>query len=152
MFELLAVLGIAISAAAYVPQIVHIEREHCSAGVSSRAWMMWLVSSVLIGTLAVHRHDAVFILLQISSLLSAAVILFLSRRYCGLVCDAHMQSIPKRWIGSDTIDRFDDFRRSGASADGLGVVAVNPRQSGPAEGGSLSHGQADTIGPKRGTP
>jgi uncharacterized protein with PQ loop repeat len=104
VFEILGVAGVAISMLAYLPQVVHLAKEHCSAGVSSRAWMMWLISSILIGTLAVHRHDAVFILLQISSLLSAAVILFLSRRYHGLVCDAHMQSIPKRWIGTDTVD------------------------------------------------
>ena len=40
-------------------------------GVSSRAWIMWLVSSILIGALAVHRHDLVFVLLQLSSLTSA---------------------------------------------------------------------------------
>ena len=65
---------------------------------------MWLVSSLLIGTLAVHRHDPVFILLQISSLTSAAVILYLGRRYRGLVCEAHMHSIPKRWIGTGLSD------------------------------------------------
>ena len=37
MFELLGIVGIAISVAAYVPQVVHLGREHCSAGVSSKA-------------------------------------------------------------------------------------------------------------------
>ena len=78
MFEALGVAGIAISMLAYLPQVVHLAKEHCSAGVSSRAWAMWLVSSLLIGALAVHRHDAVFILLQISSLASAAAMLFLA--------------------------------------------------------------------------
>jgi hypothetical protein len=44
---------------AYVPQVVHLGKEHCSAGVSRRAWAMWLVSSLLVGTLAVHRGDLV---------------------------------------------------------------------------------------------
>ena len=101
MFEALGVAGIAISMLAYLPQVVHLAKEHCSAGVSSRAWMMWLVSSLLIGALAVHRHDAVFILLQISSLTSAAAILFLGHRYRGLVCEAHLRSIPDRWIGTE---------------------------------------------------
>jgi len=46
---------------AYLPQVVHLAKEHCSAGVSTRAWMMWLISSVLIGALALDRHDIVFI-------------------------------------------------------------------------------------------
>jgi lipid-A-disaccharide synthase-like uncharacterized protein len=101
VFELLGVAGIAISMLAYLPQVVHLAREHCSAGVSSRAWTMWLVSSVLIGALAVHRHDVVFILLQVSSLLSAAAILVLGHRYRGLVCEAHLRSIPRPWPGTD---------------------------------------------------
>src|SRR6185437_15850167 len=102
MFEILGVAGIAISMLAYLPQVVHLAKEHCSAGVSSRAWLMWLVSSVLIGALALHRHDIVFILLQISSLTSAAVILVLAHRYRGLVCEAHRHSIRKNWIGTGT--------------------------------------------------
>ena len=101
MFETLGVAGIAISMLAYLPQAVHLAKEHCSAGVSSRAWTMWLVSSVLIGALAVHRHDPVFILLQISSLTSAAAILVLAHRYRGLVCEAHLRSVAEQWPASD---------------------------------------------------
>jgi lipid-A-disaccharide synthase-like uncharacterized protein len=100
MFEILGVAGIAISMLAYLPQVVHLAKQHCSAGVSSRAWLMWLVSSLLIGALAVHRHDLVFVLLQVSSLTSAAAILVLAHRYRGLVCDAHLRSIPERWLGT----------------------------------------------------
>ena len=88
-FELLGIAGIAISVLAYLPQVVHLAREHCSAGVSCRAWAMWLVSSVLIGALALHRRDVVFILLQISSLTAAATILSLAHRYRATVCEAH---------------------------------------------------------------
>jgi uncharacterized protein with PQ loop repeat len=51
VFEFLGVAGIAISMLAYMPQVVHLAKEHCSAGVSSRAWAMWLVSSLLVGAL-----------------------------------------------------------------------------------------------------
>lgn len=98
-FEIIGAAGIAISMLAYLPQVVHLAREHCSAGVSSRAWFMWLISSLLVGSLALHRGDPVFILLQISSLTSAAVILFLAHRYRSLVCEVHMRSVPERWIG-----------------------------------------------------
>jgi lipid-A-disaccharide synthase-like uncharacterized protein len=89
MFEVAGIAGIAISVLAYLPQVVHLAREHCSAGVSGRAWAMWLTSSVLVGALALHRHDAVFILLQLSTLTSAVIILFLVHRYRGMVCAAH---------------------------------------------------------------
>jgi lipid-A-disaccharide synthase-like uncharacterized protein len=89
VFEILGMAGIAISVLAYVPQVVHLGREHCSAGVSRRAWAMWLASSVLIGTLALYRRDPVFILLQLSTLTSAAIILYLASKYRGLICAFH---------------------------------------------------------------
>jgi lipid-A-disaccharide synthase-like uncharacterized protein len=89
LFELIGIAGIAASMLAYLPQVVHLAREHCSAGVSRRAWAMWVVSSLLIGALALHREDPVFILLQISSLTSAAIILLLAQRYRGMACETH---------------------------------------------------------------
>ena len=89
MLDVLGVVGIAISVVAYVPQVIHLAREHCSAGVSSRAWAMWLVSGLLVGLVAVQRRDAVFILLQLSTFTSAALILLLARRYKGMACETH---------------------------------------------------------------
>lgn len=94
MFEFLGVVGIAISVAAYVPQVVHLGREHCSAGVSMLTWAMWLASGLLVGALAVHRRDPVFILLQLSSLTSTAVILLLARKYKGMTCETHAPCLP----------------------------------------------------------
>lgn len=90
MFETLGVVGIAISVGAYIPQVVHLWREHCSAGVSMRAWAMWFASAILVGALAMHRRDPVFILLQLSTVMSATVILLLARRYRGMVCATHV--------------------------------------------------------------
>jgi uncharacterized protein with PQ loop repeat len=89
MFEVLGVAGIVISVLAYLPQVIHLAREHCSAGVSGRAWAMWLASSLMVGALALHRGDPVFILLQVSTLLWATVIVVLVHRYRGLVCATH---------------------------------------------------------------
>jgi lipid-A-disaccharide synthase-like uncharacterized protein len=93
MLEILGIAGIAISVSAYVPQVIHLAREHCSAGVSSRAWGMWLTGGLLVGLLAVQRGDPVFILLQLSSLTSAAVILLLARRYKGMACETHAHMV-----------------------------------------------------------
>jgi lipid-A-disaccharide synthase-like uncharacterized protein len=54
---------------------------------------MWLLSSVLVGALALHRRDLVFILLQISSLTSAAIILSLAHKYRETVCAAHAAGV-----------------------------------------------------------
>ena len=89
MYDILGIIGIAISVAAYVPQVVHLAREHCSAGVSSRAWAMWLLSGLLVGLVAFRRGDVVFILLQLSSFTSAAMILLLARKYKGMACESH---------------------------------------------------------------
>lgn len=94
---------------AYLPQVVHLARERCSAGVSRRAWTMWLLSSLLIGALALHRHDLVFILLQISGLTSAAIILFLAHRFRGMVCEAHALGVQPR-DGANAFDRWGDSR------------------------------------------
>jgi hypothetical protein len=94
VFEILGIAGVAISVAAYVPQVVHLGREHCSAGVSSRAWAMWLVSSLLIGALALHRREPVFIALQVINLTSISATLLLARRYRGMVCEHHANLAP----------------------------------------------------------
>ena len=92
--EMLGIAGIAISISAYVPQVVHLGRERCSAGVSTQAWAMWLVGAMLITVVAVQRRDPVFIILQISSLASAVVILLLARKYRGMVCETHAHLVP----------------------------------------------------------
>ncbi len=94
VFEVLGTAGIVISVLAYAPQVAHLANEHCSAGVSSRAWAMWLTSSLLVGALAVHRRDLVFVALQLSSLASASIIVFLAHRYRGMVCATHAHVLP----------------------------------------------------------
>jgi len=106
MFEFLGLIGIAVSVLAYLPQVVHLAREHCSAGVSGRAWAMWLASSVLVGALALHRHDAVFVLLQLSTLTSASVILFLVHRYRGMICAAHASAYRRAAEDDVTASRY----------------------------------------------
>lgn len=92
--EILGMVGVGLSVVAYLPQVLHLAGEHCSAGISIRAWSMWLVSSLLVGSLAVYRGDFVFISVAASSLLSSAAILFLARRYQGMSCDTHRSLAP----------------------------------------------------------
>jgi lipid-A-disaccharide synthase-like uncharacterized protein len=90
VLEVLGFAGISISALAYAPQVIHLARERCSAGVSGRAWTMWLASSLLVGAVALQRGDPVFIALQLSTLISAAIIVYLTHRYRGMVCATHV--------------------------------------------------------------
>jgi lipid-A-disaccharide synthase-like uncharacterized protein len=108
LFEFLGIAGISIGVVAYVPQVVHLAREHCSAGVSGRAWAMWLTSSLLIGALALHRHDPVFIALQASSLTSTAVIVFLTHRYRGMACEGHARLRGDDSLGASRTGDRDD--------------------------------------------
>ena len=94
LFEVLGMVGIGLSVIAYLPQMTHVAKEHCSAGVSVRAWRMWLVSSLLIGSLAVYRLDYVFVALAATSLASSAIILILAGRYRGMACATHQGSPP----------------------------------------------------------
>ena len=99
MFELLGFAGISISVLAYAPQVVHLARERCSAGVSAGAWAMWLASSLLVGVVALQRGDPVFIALQASTLISAAIIVSLAHRYRGMVCATHARGSERSKAG-----------------------------------------------------
>ncbi len=149
MFEVLGMTGIAISLLAYVPQIVHLEREHCSAGVSRRAWAMWLAASLLIGALAVHRGDIVFIALQVSSLTSAATILFLAQRYRGMVCEFHRAAAELEHDHSDPRlgDAAGSTSRSGAAYGLRPATAISSDK--PADK-RVSRGSAGLIEALRG--
>src|SRR5437667_10527714 len=89
LFQFLGFAGIGISCSANLPQILHLAKEHCSAGVSVRAWTLWLVGSLLIASYAVSTADKVFIAVQIVNAGAAGTILVLARRYCGMRCAAH---------------------------------------------------------------
>jgi lipid-A-disaccharide synthase-like uncharacterized protein len=85
--------GTLIMAIAYVPQIVHLARERCSAGVSLPAWLLWLLGSVLIFSHALVVMDVVFITLQTVNILAMFLIIVLCKRYTNMVCTAHRVAI-----------------------------------------------------------
>jgi lipid-A-disaccharide synthase-like uncharacterized protein len=82
-------VGPVIVAIAYLPQILHLSRQHCSAGVSLGAWILWLLSSVLILSHAIRVADGVFVTLQTVSIVAIVVVLILCKRYQGMTCPLH---------------------------------------------------------------
>ena len=61
--EIAGFAGAGLAGAAYVPQISHLVRARCSAGISRLAFAVWLLASLLITARAIAIHAGVFIVL-----------------------------------------------------------------------------------------
>jgi lipid-A-disaccharide synthase-like uncharacterized protein len=87
--QILGFLGTVTVAIGYLPQVSHLAKEHCSAGVSIVAWQIWLLSSFLIFSHAFEVFDLVFITLQTVHIVAIILIISLARRYQGMTCAFH---------------------------------------------------------------
>jgi uncharacterized protein with PQ loop repeat len=94
--EILGFGGTLLVAAAYFPQISHLFRQHCSAGISIRAWTIWLVAAVLFFTHAFAISDRVFLTLQVINLAAIFLIIILARKYKERTCHIHELAKPRR--------------------------------------------------------
>ena len=81
--------GTALVILAYLPQIYHLLKEHCSAGLSCRAYVMWVAASLCLLSYAVIQRDGVFMALQGYQLLSTSLICFFSKKYEHNMCEDH---------------------------------------------------------------
>lgn len=84
--EILGFIGTLIIILAYFPQMKHIVSEHCSGGVSAKAWSLWLVATVLILIHALTTGDRVFMFLQGVNLIAIVVIIVMIKLYSGKTC------------------------------------------------------------------
>lgn len=85
-------IGTALVIIAYVPQIHHLIKEHCSAGISIRAYGLWFLASLLFLVHASMIRDAVFILVQVVNLVAICVIVICCRRYEKQMCLTHLRN------------------------------------------------------------
>ncbi|MGH9338576.1 MAG: PQ-loop domain-containing transporter [Acidobacteriota bacterium] len=93
--------GTALVAVAYIPQIHHLIREHCSAGISIKAYGLWFVASLLFLIHATMITDVVFIGVQLVNLVAISIIVVCAKSYEKQVCETHASvrvSIPARSI------------------------------------------------------
>ena len=74
-------LGVGLSGVAYAPQIVHLMRCRCSAGVSRPAYIVWLVASILLAVKAIAIQAWVFIALGAIEVVAITLILFYAARF-----------------------------------------------------------------------
>ena len=87
--EAIGLGGAGLAAYAYVPQIAHLVREHCSAGLSERAYTLWLVSSALMTVHAVTIGSVVFVLLGCQQIVATGLVAFFCARYRDQACPSH---------------------------------------------------------------
>ena len=88
--EIAGFAGAGLAGAAYVPQISHLIRARCSAGISRLAFGVWLLASVLTTTRAVAIHAGVFIVLGGIQIVTTALIMLCAARYRGTPCRVHL--------------------------------------------------------------
>lgn len=90
IIKILGFSGALIGGYAYVPQILHLVKEKCSAGISLGAFTLWTFSSSLVLINAVYLGSPVFIFLCSMQLVASLTILLLSIRSNGHVCQTHL--------------------------------------------------------------
>ena len=88
--ELAGFAGAVLAGAAYIPQIRHLVREHCAAGISRPAFYVWLAASILVMTRAVAIHASVFIALGVIQVGATAVICLYAKLYEDSRCESHV--------------------------------------------------------------
>ena len=87
--EVVGFSGTAIAGYAYLPQITHLVRERCSAGLSERAFALWFAASALMTVHAITIGALVFVVLGIEQVGATGLIAFYCRRYRDHVCPSH---------------------------------------------------------------
>jgi uncharacterized protein with PQ loop repeat len=87
--QILGAAATGVVIAGYVPQIVHLIRQRCTAGMSVPAFSLWCLASFLFLIHAIMIGDEVFIVVQTVNLVAGALILGFCRKYKGRVCAFH---------------------------------------------------------------
>ena len=92
--EIAGFAGAGLAGAAYVPQISHLIRARCSAGISRLAFEAWLLASVLTTVRAIAIGAGVFIVLGGIQIVATALIMLCAARYQDTPCPAHLPGRP----------------------------------------------------------
>jgi len=82
-------LGTALVIVAYMPQIAHLLKKQCAAGISLKAYALWLASSFLLLGHAFNLNDPVFIALQSYQVGATMTIVIFTYKYQNSFCELH---------------------------------------------------------------
>jgi uncharacterized protein with PQ loop repeat len=92
--EIAGFAGAGLAGAAYVPQISHLVKARCSAGISRLAFEAWLVASVLITARAIAIGAAAFVVLGGIQIVATSLIMLYAARYKDTPCPTHSSARP----------------------------------------------------------
>src|SRR5262249_37412159 len=92
--EIAGFVGAGLAGAAYVPQVSHLIRARCSAGISRLAFGVWLLASVLTTAQAVAIGAGVFTVLGGIEIVATTVIMLCAARYKDTPCPSHLPRPP----------------------------------------------------------
>ena len=96
LLSVIGYIGTGLVIGAYVPQIWHLWTEHCSAGISERAYALWVLSSALFLGHSITIGDTVFMVTQLVNMVALAIILVLARRFRNQICAEHARQLHVR--------------------------------------------------------
>ena len=96
--QIMGFTGTGIVAAAYIPQIRHLIKEHCSAGISIRAYGLWFLASVLFLVHASMIKDIVFVFVQVVNFAAICAIVIYCKRYENQMCLTHLKNLKQAEI------------------------------------------------------
>jgi uncharacterized protein with PQ loop repeat len=100
--EIAGFVGAGLAGAAYVPQISHLIKARCSAGISRLAFEVWLLASVLVTARAVAIDAGVFIVLGGIQIVATTVIVVYAARYKDTPCPIHLPRQPTAKTATET--------------------------------------------------
>jgi uncharacterized protein with PQ loop repeat len=89
LYEIIGYAGTLLAVVAYLPQIIHLMKEHCSAGISLPTYWLWVASSLCVLIYSISIQSVVIMVMQIANLLAILTILIFAKKYQGLVCPTH---------------------------------------------------------------
>ena len=92
--EIAGFVGAGLAGAAYIPQISHLIKARCSAGISRLAFAVWLLASVLTTVRAIAIHAAVFIVLGGIQGVATTLIMLYATRFKDTACPSHLPGQP----------------------------------------------------------
>jgi uncharacterized protein with PQ loop repeat len=87
--QVLGLAGTGLVIVGYIPQIAHLIRERCTAGISIPAFALWCAASLLFLIHAAVIRDAIFVGVQAVNLVAGGLIVGFCKRYEGQVCPSH---------------------------------------------------------------
>jgi len=144
--EIAGFVGAGLAGAAYVPQIFHLVRARCSAGISRLAFGVWLLSSVLTTTRAVAIGAGVFIVLGAVQTVATALIMLCAARYKDTLCPSHLPGQPavKTAAGTGTSGSRPGSWRPAGHPVGTSATPAGPGRASRAYV-PLQHPQSDAV-------